>query len=116
MPETHYPLAVIRAAFWATFNESGEHWFSYFGTPEENSSCTEGAWDGNQACEGDAQMFHKILVKARQDILDPETARLLVPLGTTFQVYGSIDCLTGEYGGVLFPVEINEIRLCDEQH
>ena len=46
MAEPHYSLATIRAAFWATFNESGECWFDYFGTSEENSSYTEEVWDG----------------------------------------------------------------------
>lgn len=56
-------------------------------------------------------MQGKILVQATKPILDPTTARLLVPKGTTFEVYGSLDCLTGDYAGVLFPVELDEIRL-----
>ena len=54
---------------------------------------------------------HKILVKATKNILDPTTARLLVPASVTFEVYGSIDSLTGDYGGVLFPVDLHEIRV-----
>ena len=61
MPETHYSLAVIRAAFWATFNESGERWFGYFGTPGENSSHTEGTWDE----------FAEELATAQHDCLAP---------------------------------------------
>ena len=55
--------------------------------------------------------YHKILVEATQSILDPATARVLVPKGVRFDIYGSLDCLTGDYGGVLFPVELHEIRL-----
>ena len=46
MPEPNYSLPVIRIAFWKTFNECGERWFSYQGTPEDNSSFTEEEWDG----------------------------------------------------------------------
>ena len=52
----------------------------------------------------------KIAVIAKRNIIDPTTARLLVPKGTIFVVYGTIDCITGEHGGVLFPVELHEIR------
>mgnify|MGYP001566253371 CR=1 FL=1 len=54
---------------------------------------------------------HKILVKATKNILDPTTARLLVPAGVTFEIYGPLDCLTGDFAGVLFPVEVDEIHL-----
>ena len=55
--------------------------------------------------------MHKILVEAIQPLLDPTTGRMLVPRGTRFHVYGSLDCLTGDYGGVLFPVALHEIKL-----
>ena len=55
--------------------------------------------------------MHKILAEATQPILDPTTDRVLVHTGTRFDVYGSLDCLTGDYGGVLFPVELHEISL-----
>ena len=59
--------------------------------------------------------MHKILVEALQPLLDPTTGRMLVPTGTRFVVYGSLDALTGDYGGVLFPVELHEISLVQER-
>ena len=53
----------------------------------------------------------KVLVEATQNILDPTTARLLVPKGTRFEAYGFLDCITGDFGGVLFHIELHEIRL-----
>ena len=55
--------------------------------------------------------MQKILVEALQPLLDPTTGRMLVPTGTQFEVYGSLDALTGDYGGVLFPVALHEIQL-----
>ena len=62
MPDTHYSLAVIRAAFWETFHKSGERWFNYFGTSEQNASYTEGAW--NEFVENLAAAQHKRLAPA----------------------------------------------------
>ena len=45
MTEPHYSLAVIRTAFWDTFHESGERWFSYLMTPEQNATHTEHGWE-----------------------------------------------------------------------
>mgnify|MGYP001591169967 CR=1 FL=1 len=66
MTEPHYSLAVIRAAFWKTFHESGERWFNYFGTPEQNSSYTEGEWDG----------FAENLATAQRERLAPAIAAI----------------------------------------
>lgn len=43
MNET-YTLEQIKKAFWEEFHESGELWFSYLGTEEENSEHTEYNW------------------------------------------------------------------------
>ena len=66
MSESHYSLAVIRTAFWSEFNESGDRWFNYFGTPGENSSYTEGAWDG----------FAENLATAQRERLTPAIAAI----------------------------------------
>lgn len=39
-----YTVEQIKRAFWQEFHESGELWFSYLGTPEENESHTQTAW------------------------------------------------------------------------
>ncbi len=40
-----FKLSEIRAAFWEEFHKSGETFFTYLGTPEENTKCTETRWD-----------------------------------------------------------------------
>ena len=66
MSESHYSLAVIRTAFWETFHECGERWFSYIGTPEHNSSYTEEEWN----------MFAEHLATAQRERLTPATAAI----------------------------------------
>ena len=83
MSETHYSLEVIRPAFWRAFNESGEHWFSYFGTPEENSSCTEGAWDG----------FVEGLATAQRERL----AAAIVAVEALDDIDGNLHSIVGDY-------------------
>jgi len=39
-----YTLEQIKAAFWAEFHETGELWFNYQGSPQENNEYTEGYW------------------------------------------------------------------------
>jgi len=40
-----YTVDEIKKAFWETFHESGELWFNYQGTPENNTEVTEEWWD-----------------------------------------------------------------------
>jgi hypothetical protein len=40
-----YTIQEIRKAFWDTFHRSGEIWFNYLGTKEENENSTEWEWD-----------------------------------------------------------------------
>ena len=42
---TVYTLEEVKKAFWATFHESGELWFDYLGTHENNTEVTEEWWD-----------------------------------------------------------------------
>lgn len=42
--EKQYSLEEIKKAFWATFHKSGELWFDYHGTDEENEASTESEW------------------------------------------------------------------------
>jgi len=44
MSEHNYTLKQIRDAFYAVFHLSGEQWFNYLDTDEENNSCTEAHW------------------------------------------------------------------------
>ena len=39
-----FTLEQIKAAFWKNFHESGELWFSYLGSDEENQNATETHW------------------------------------------------------------------------
>lgn len=41
-----YTLDQIKKAFWERFHESGEQWFNYLGTEEENTEATQGEWEG----------------------------------------------------------------------
>jgi len=41
---TLYTLAQVKAAFWAVFHLSGEIWFGYQGTDEENTEHTQEWW------------------------------------------------------------------------
>ena len=40
-----YSVDEIKKAFWATFHESGESWFNYLATKEENESSTQEKWE-----------------------------------------------------------------------
>ena len=66
MSEIHYSLNVIRAAFWATFHESGEKWFNYLSTPEQNAEYTQGS------CEE----FMENLVETQRERLAPAIAAI----------------------------------------
>ena len=39
-----YTLDQIKKAFWTEFHESGELWFDYLGTKEENEQVTNSHW------------------------------------------------------------------------
>ncbi len=39
-----YTLEEIKEAFWGTFHESGEQWFDYLDTDEENEESTNSTW------------------------------------------------------------------------
>jgi hypothetical protein len=39
-----FTLEEIRRAFWLQFHKSGELWFNYLGTPEENEASTRSGW------------------------------------------------------------------------
>jgi hypothetical protein len=41
-----YTKEQIRAAFWAQFHKSGEIFFGYLGTDEENEDSTNSHWTG----------------------------------------------------------------------
>ena len=43
--EKIYTLKEIKQAFWAKFHESGELWFGYQRTEEENAEDTQSEWD-----------------------------------------------------------------------
>jgi len=40
-----YTVDEIKKAFWETFHESGELWFCYISTPENNTEHTESYWE-----------------------------------------------------------------------
>ena len=40
-----YTIDEIKRAFWETFHESGELWFCYISTPENNAEYTESYWE-----------------------------------------------------------------------
>jgi len=40
-----YTIEQIKAAFWDVFHESGELWFGYLGSEEENSEYTMSSWE-----------------------------------------------------------------------
>ena len=42
--EEKFSIDQIKAAFWAEFHRSGEQWFNYRGTDEENAASTEMFW------------------------------------------------------------------------
>ena len=42
--EKTYTLAEIKAAFWREFHLSGERWFGYHGTEQQNESSTKSEW------------------------------------------------------------------------
>jgi len=42
---TFFSIEQIKEAFWDVFHESGELWFDYLGTPENNTEVTEGFWE-----------------------------------------------------------------------
>lgn len=39
-----YSVKQIKTAFWKQFHKSGEQWFNYLGTEEENNESMENAW------------------------------------------------------------------------
>lgn len=39
-----FTLKQIKQAFWAQFHKSGERWFNYLGTEEENTASTDEIW------------------------------------------------------------------------
>lgn len=43
--EKTYTLRQIKKAFWKNFHESGEGWFDYMGSDEENQESTESEWN-----------------------------------------------------------------------
>jgi hypothetical protein len=40
-----YTIEEIKKAFWKTYHESGEIWFDYLGTDEQNERSTQGGWE-----------------------------------------------------------------------
>ena len=42
--ERDYSLTEVKRAFWETFHEAGEIWFSYLSSPDQNTSYTEEWW------------------------------------------------------------------------
>jgi hypothetical protein len=40
----NYTIEQIKKAFWETFHESGELWFNYLGTDEDNNESTDNEW------------------------------------------------------------------------
>lgn len=44
MEET-FTLDQIKNAFWENFHESGEFWFDYLGSPEDNTEATDKYWE-----------------------------------------------------------------------
>lgn len=45
MTEKTFTLSQIKQAYWAKFHESGELWFDYLGSEEENEEATNDNWD-----------------------------------------------------------------------
>ena len=45
MMEETFTLAEIKKAFFDSFHESGEFWFDYLGSPQENLESTTVYWD-----------------------------------------------------------------------
>lgn len=43
--EKTYTIEEIKKAFWSNFHKSGETWFDYLGTDEENDASTNEEWD-----------------------------------------------------------------------
>lgn len=64
MSEKTYTLEQIKKAFWSQFHESGELWFNYLGSHEENEGSTKIAWKD----------FVEDLDKICQTPLAPDTA------------------------------------------
>lgn len=44
MNEKLYTLEKIKRAYWEEFHASGERWFNYFDSEEENNKYTEYSW------------------------------------------------------------------------
>lgn len=42
--ERLYTLEQIKQAFWNTFHKSGEIWFGYLGSEEDDNECTQEQW------------------------------------------------------------------------
>jgi ATP adenylyltransferase/5',5'''-P-1,P-4-tetraphosphate phosphorylase II len=42
---TKYTIAEIKEVFWETFHKSGELWFGYLGTEEDNEDTTNQYWE-----------------------------------------------------------------------
>ena len=42
---TEKQLEIIKDAFWKEFHESGEIFFNYLGSKEENEECTNSYWE-----------------------------------------------------------------------
>jgi len=49
-PNQSYDIGVIKQAFWEIFHESGELWFNYLGTDEENKETTAYYWGEFLGC------------------------------------------------------------------
>ena len=83
MAELHYSIAVIRAAFWETFHESGEKWFNYFGTPEQNAAYTQDSWEE----------FMENLATAQRERLAPAIAAV----EALCDIDGNLHTVVGDY-------------------
>ena len=108
MSETHYSLAVIRAAFWETFHESGERWFSYLMTPEQNATHTEHGWEE----------FAENLATAQRERLAPAIAAIRALEGVVGHLHNVLDDENYEDGNLLYCKEAhaeNSLDMSDEQ-
>ena len=74
MPEPHYSLAMIRAAFWKMFNDGGEHWF-------KNAEYTEARW----------QELREHLATVQHERLAPVIAAILAMDGVSGNLHAIVD-------------------------
>ena len=95
MPDTHYSIAVIRAAFWATFHECGERFFSYLYTPASNNASTEEEW----------QDFAENLVRMQRERFAPAIAAIRA----LEDVYGHLHIVLDDEN-----YEDEHLRYCEE--